>query len=118
MPQIKSPGLRRPSIYQSGVLVVGPPMITAEFEKKYSGPQPVPDVEFEGLPSPNNTGNDPKRVNAAPFSNQFSRAPRRRVASKPKSPGICDALKCNDGPRAADRCLSHVPGPIGAAASS
>ncbi len=33
-----------------GVLVVGNPMNREEFERRFSGPQPLVDVEFEGLP--------------------------------------------------------------------
>jgi hypothetical protein len=36
----------------SGVLVVGNPMSRKEYEKRYGGPQPLVDVEFEGLPPP------------------------------------------------------------------
>jgi hypothetical protein len=54
---------RRPEIYgkrpkeprQTGsVLVVGNPMTTEEFEKCFGGPQPIVEVEFEGLPPPDN----------------------------------------------------------------
>jgi hypothetical protein len=52
---------RRPEIYgkrpkeprqTGGVLVVGNPMTTEEFEKCFGGPQPIVEVEFEGLPPP------------------------------------------------------------------
>ena len=35
---------------QGGVLVVGNPMTREEYEKRFCGPQPIVDVEFEGLP--------------------------------------------------------------------
>jgi hypothetical protein len=37
-----------------GVLVVGNPMTREEFERHFGGPQPLVDVEFEGLPPPEN----------------------------------------------------------------
>ena len=52
---------RRPEVYgkrpsvppqkqQGGVIVIGNPMTREEYEKKFCGPQPIIDVEFEGLP--------------------------------------------------------------------
>ena len=35
-----------------GVLVVENPMSREEYEKRFGGPQPIVDVEFEGLPPP------------------------------------------------------------------
>jgi hypothetical protein len=46
----KGPKRREEPQRTSGVLVVGNPMSREEYEKHFGGPQPIIEVEFEGLP--------------------------------------------------------------------